>query len=403
MFRSVDGVIGRSFGVDGTGMHRIGGKWVDSQDLAEQQEAWIHSIGAVAHALPRWPLADGIDRSAFTPDPHQLAVVDKLATSWMQFVEGIHQHQRTRVVVADEGGIGKTLSVSIAVRWITLRQEATGPVLVLVPPLLTEHWGRHLRAVFSDDPDRIKVLTSARFFDSSLHREDILVISKFSWIHHMHGGRLEYPDSLCVVIDEAHQGRGGMGYSNIESAHFYEDELGEFQDHAEGSSPNQHAEVLQKTCSRASYAIAVTATPINTDMEELNYILNNIQAESATLQSGANPATPEDWYEVLGRVKQWSREAEGNEGRCPEGLVRELIRCIDERKTPPQWEMLSDEDRAAIADWLGCQLGKGSILSPSFSETLVREFHPYGRHLSMVLRSDLPHDVLASNRFRKEG
>ena len=27
-------------------------------------------------------------------------------------------------------------------------------------------------------------------------------------------------------------------------------------------------------------------------------------------------------------------EAEGNEGRCPEGLVRELIRCIDERKTP---------------------------------------------------------------------
>ena len=82
-------MIGRSFGVDGTGMHRIGGKWVDSQDLAEQQEAWIHSIGAVAHALPRWPLADGIDRSAFTPDPHQLAVVDKLATS-LDAIRGRH-------------------------------------------------------------------------------------------------------------------------------------------------------------------------------------------------------------------------------------------------------------------------------------------------------------------------
>ena len=98
----------------------------------------------------------------------------------MQCVDGISPHPRTRVVVADEGGIGKTLSVSIAVRWITLRPDASGPVLVLVPPLLTEHWGRHLRAVFSDDPDRVRVLSSARFFDASLHRDDIVVMSKFS-------------------------------------------------------------------------------------------------------------------------------------------------------------------------------------------------------------------------------
>ena len=30
--------------------------------------------------------------------------------------------------------------------------------------------------------------------------------------------------------------------------------------------------------------------------------------------------------------------------------------------------------------------------------TLVREFHPYGRHLSMILRSDLPRRTLDSNR-----
>ena len=173
-------------------------------------------------AASRW-----LDLSTFTPDSHQLSVADKLASSWLQFIDGMSQsYPRTRVVVADEGGIGKTLSVSIAVRWISLREDASGPILILVPPLLTEHWAAHLRAVFSDDPDRVRVLSSARYFDTSIHNDDIIVSSKFSWIHHMQD-LSSLPSSLCVVIDEAHQGRTGMGFNNLEHDEFYEDGQGE--------------------------------------------------------------------------------------------------------------------------------------------------------------------------------
>ena len=239
------------------------------------------------------------------------------------------------MVVADEGGIGKTLSVSIAVRWITLRPDASGPVLVLSPPLLTEHWGRHLRAVFSDDPDRVRVLSSARFFDPSLHRDDIVVMSKFSWIHHMQSGQLEYPTPLCVVIDEAHQGRTGMGYREINSDFFHEDGQGEMFDHEETNSTKQHAEVLQKTCVKSSYAVAVTATPINTDMKELNYILYNIGSESSYYfrHDGAQE-TPEAWFEALSNIKIWSREAKNDQQRCPATLIRALIDCIDDHALP---------------------------------------------------------------------
>ena len=402
MFRSLDGKPVRCFGLDGEGFHRVGGEWVETSPMNEHQEMWIRSLSSALHSLPRWPLSDGFDLSMFTPDSHQLAVVDKLATTWMQFVDGISSHPRTRVVVADEGGIGKTLSVSIAVRWITLRPDASGPVLVLSPPLLTEHWGRHLRAVFSDDPDRVRVLSSARFFDPSLHRDDIVVMSKFSWIHHMQSGQLEYPTPLCVVIDEAHQGRTGMGYREINSDFFHEDGQGEMFDHEETNSTKQHAEVLQKTCVKSSYAVAVTATPINTDMKELNYILYNIGSESSYYfrHDGAQE-TPEAWFEALSNIKIWSREAKNDQQRCPATLVKALIDCIDDHALPPQWAMLSRQDVLQAKGWLEEQTKAGSILTPSLTATMVREFHPYGRHLSMILRNDLPHEVLDSNHFRK--
>ena len=173
----------------------------------------------------RWP-ADGLDLSTFIPDSHQLAVADKLASSWLQFIDGLSQsYPRKKVVVADEGGIGKTLSRIYCSAMDKSERRCLRPVLVLVPPLLTEHWASHLRAVFSDDPDRVRVLSSARYFDPSIHNDDIIVTSKFSWIHHMQD-LASLPSSLCVVIDEAHQGRTGMGFNNIDRDDFYDEVQG---------------------------------------------------------------------------------------------------------------------------------------------------------------------------------
>ena len=403
MFRSVEKKPVLSFGVDNTGVHRISGDWQKSSSTTIKQKSWLSSLAAAMHALPRWPLADGLDLSTFIPDSHQLAVADKLASSWLQFIDGLSQsYPRKKVVVADEGGIGKTLSVSIAVRWISLREDASGPVLVLVPPLLTEHWASHLRAVFSDDPDRVRVLSSARYFDPSIHNDDIIVTSKFSWIHHMQD-LASLPSSLCVVIDEAHQGRTGMGFNNIDRDDFYDEVQGGMHDHEEINSNTSHAEVLQATCARAKYAIAVTATPINTDMNELNYILKNICAEE---QEYTFPSTQnenlEQWFNALRAIKEWARNASDSTAICPSELVVDLASCIENNQTPRQWSMLLDQDLKIISSWLHAQSKGGTLLNPELCLTLVREFHPYGRHLSMVLRSDLSGKTLQNqrNKFR---
>ena len=395
MFRSINQSPALSFGVDANGLHRIGGDWVETQPLTENERVWLSSVAASLHALPRWPLADGLDLSVFKPDTHQLAVADKLASCWLDFIDGLeNRHPRTRVVVADEGGIGKTLSVSVAVRWITLREHAEGPILVLVPPLLTEHWASHLRAVFSDDPDRINVLSSARFFDPELHKEDIIVVSKFSWIHHMQD-RQVMPNSLCVVIDEAHQGRTGMGFNNLDHVDFEEEGLGEIYNHDEIFSTKQHAKILQQTTQNSKFAIAVTATPINTNMDELNYILNNICSEESEHRfTQLSADRNERWFDSLRNIKHWARTSEDSSSTCPIGMIEELIECIEEGLTPTQWEMLAEDDKANVVEWLRIQLTDDSCLTPSLALTLVREFHPYGRHLSMILRTDLQDGIL---------
>ena len=209
-FRVLDDTPKRIFGYDvTTSTHRVNGEWKRTSPLSEYSKLEIQTLGGLFHALPGWPLADGIDRSKYTPDTHQLLVSDMLATNWFQGIDGLENLGRTRVLVADEGGTGKTLGVSLAVRWTTIQQDASGPVLVLVPPLLKDHWLDHLQAVFSDDPDRVVMLNSARFFNPSQHQNQIVIMSKFSWIHHW-SGREDEVTPLCVVIDEAHQGRTGM-------------------------------------------------------------------------------------------------------------------------------------------------------------------------------------------------
>ena len=138
------------------------------------------------------------------------------------------------------------------------------------------------------------MLTSARFFDSSLHREDILIISKFPWIHHMHGGRLEYPDSLCVVIDEAHQGRGGMGYSNIESAHFTLTAWGNFKTMPREALLINTPKSRKRPAQGSSYAIAV-----NCDTHQYRHG----GAQLHTEQHPSRERNPPIW----GRIRQLQR------------------------------------------------------------------------------------------------
>ena len=388
MFRDFKGKTVRVFGESASNIHRVSGKWVKTSPLSFEQESWLNSVNKISRSLPGWPIVDGIDLSKYNPDRNQLLPMDKLSTPWCGFIELSKEYERTRILVADEGGIGKTLSVSIALRWVSLQSVSEGPILVLVPPLLVEHWTEHLKAVFSDDPEKVIELKSAKYFDPRINKNDIIVTSKYSWIHHFQDKEIDFTPS-CVVIDEAHQGRTGMGFNDLSKNDFYEEEIGLMQNKDERDGNENHAEVIQRLCSSSKYAIAVTATPINTKTEELDYILSNICSEQSEVITSKQVDTDlTEWSNALFEIKNWAKDAQLSDESCPNNLVLELIDCIDKKMYPEQWNQFEEIDIARIKSWLENMIIQSEI-NPALALTLVNEFHPYGRHLSMTLRNDL--------------
>ena len=85
--------------------------------------------------------------------------------------------------------------------------------LLYCSPLLIDHWFEHLSAVFFDEPERIEMLSSAKYFNET-HYDRIVIVSKWSWSKHFERHVKKHLDNeqgrpCCVLIDEAHQGRTG--------------------------------------------------------------------------------------------------------------------------------------------------------------------------------------------------
>jgi len=391
-FRLVDGSPKRVFGYDiETLTHRVSGRWRRTNPLTSYNKSTLQALGGVLYGLPGWPLADGIDRKQFEPYTHQLLVSDTLATNWFEGI-GVNPLPRTRVLVSDEGGTGKTLGVSLAVRWITIQPGSKGPVIILVPPLLKEHWARHLKAVFNDDPERVQVLGSARFFDPIQHQDEIVIMSKFSWIHHYGKNELNKVKSLCVVIDEAHQGRTGMSNDNLESEDYDNEggQVGCLLDIEEQHSPKTHADVLRLTCANAIFAIGATATPINIDTAEIEHILTMLGCEQDYSKPKKKKVINNEWQIQVVKVTSWARNCQDEQESCPSELIQALITMLDEGSYPPQWRTdLEEDDISALTDWLKSICEGKKTLYPKDALRIMRDFHPYGRHLSLVLRVDL--------------
>ena len=108
------------------------GRWMSRDDLqpaTEDDAAAVKSLRDLLLALHGWDLIEGLDLARFTPMPHQLLAADALASPWLADVLGeeayLQGRKRTRLIVADEGGTGKTLTASIAARWFRHTDAAT--------------------------------------------------------------------------------------------------------------------------------------------------------------------------------------------------------------------------------------------------------------------------------------
>ncbi|RKR43442.1 phospholipase D-like domain-containing anti-phage protein [Paraburkholderia sp. BL17N1] len=229
------------------------------------------------------------------------------------FLEHRERYGRARLLLADEVGVGKTLSLAASA--IVSALLGDGPVLILCPTTLTLQWqvelqdklgvpsavwhssnktwmdpqGRIIRTRGEEDvarcPYRIAIVSTGLIFQQSKER-DILLRTRFG----------------TVVLDEAHKARrkGGFG-SNKDDA-------------------NNLLNFMLQVGHRAKNVLLGTATPIQTEIYELWDLMRILNAGAEFVLGRESQSIWKDWEQAAPVVTGQS---------LPEGPRQawEFIRC----------------------------------------------------------------------------
>ncbi|MCA3223204.1 MAG: DEAD/DEAH box helicase family protein [Burkholderiales bacterium] len=212
------------------------------------------------------------------------------------FLQHRETYGRARLLLADEVGVGKTLSLAASAMVSALLDD--GPVLILCPSTLTMQWqveladklgipsavwsstkkvwldpkGHEIRTRGPEDvarcPSQIAIVSTGLIFHDSEERQHLLS-RKFG----------------TVVLDEAHKARqrGGMGKQKDE--------------------PNNLLDFMMRIAFRTKNLLLGTATPIQTEVHEL-WDLLAILAVGADFVLGRTPFSRwTDWQRSLPIVK----------------------------------------------------------------------------------------------------
>lgn len=247
--------------------------WEHGDDLPD---AVITEIGRVAERIEYQDIAAWRAKVAAgeVPDPAAAAIVeapvyragDRLYPWQKNFVALVQQHRqrhgKARLMVADEVGLGKTMSLGMSALVLALLDP--GPVLLLVPATLTLQWQTELW-------DRLGIPSAVWtqqdcWVDHKGHRipgrvaEDVtrcpyrigivstgLIVQPTAERAALEKGRFS-----CVVLDEAHKARRQ-----------------DLKDRTRGGGGNNLLEFMRTIAARSRHVLLATATPIQLDPIEL--------------------------------------------------------------------------------------------------------------------------------------
>lgn len=293
------------------------------QRLSKREEITLG--GCDEKLLPAAALAESpIYRAGEQLQPWQRSFV-------VTFLEHRERYGKARLLLADEVGVGKTLSLAASAIVSVLLDD--GPVLLLCPSTLTQQWqvelqdklgvpsavwlsskktwmdpqGHIIRTRGEEDiakcPFRIAIVSTGLIFHQSKERE-VLLRQRFG----------------TVILDESHKARrkGGLGVDKDEA--------------------NNLLDFMLQIGHRAKNVLLGTATPIQTEIYELWDLLR-------ILNAGAEFVLGRESQSVW---KEWERTAPLITGQASLSESRdawELIRC----PLPPGAEhRLYDEIRNAL-------------------------------------------------------
>jgi SNF2 family DNA or RNA helicase len=247
------------------------------------------------------------------------------------FLEHRERYGCARLLLADEVGVGKTLSLAASAIVATLLND--GPVLILCPSTLTQQWqvelqdklgvpsavwlsskkawmdpkGHIIRTRGEEDiikcPYRIALVSTGLIFHQSKEREVLL--------------RQRYG---TIILDEAHKARrkGGLGANKDEA--------------------NNLLSFMLQVGHRAKNILLGTGTPIQTEIYELWDLLRILNAGAEFVLGRESQSVWKDWEKAAPLVTGQAEPRDNKE-------AWELIRC----PLPPGAEhRLYDEIRNAI-------------------------------------------------------
>ena len=331
---------------------------------------------AKAEELPAAALAESpIYRGGEKLQPWQRSFVT-------MFLQQRETYGKVRLLLADEVGLGKTLSLGASAMLAVLLGD--GPVLILCPSTLTMQWQVELTDKLGI-PSAVWSSTKKVWIDPKGHviktrgPEDIarcpfrIAIVSTGLIFHESDERQHLLERKygTVVLDEAHKARrrGGLGQKKEE--------------------PNNLLDFMLRIGSRTRNLLLGTATPIQTDVHELWDLMRILNA-GADFVLGREPFCRwVDWEKALPMVK--GDETPADERDAWEWLRNPLPPASEDAYFAALRLQLGQPDQSFFTDRGFGSLGflekqaVGQALAPGF----LREHNPIIRHTVLRRRQTL--------------
>lgn len=344
--------------------------------VAERVEIRFAEIAASPLALPAAALAESpIYRGGEQLQPWQRSFVT-------MFLQHREIYGKARLLLADEVGIGKTLSLAASAMISALL--ADGPVLILCPSTLTLQWQVELADKLGI-PSAVWLSAKKAWLDPKGHliktrgAEDVarcpfqIAIVSTGLIFHDSDERRHLLQRRfgTVVLDEAHKARrrGGMGQRQEE--------------------PNNLLDFMLRMGPRTRNLLLGTATPIQTEVHEV-WDLLRILNSGADFVLGRGPISRwEDWKRALPVVT--GQEALAEERDAWEWLRNPLPPASEHALFATLRLQLALSDHTFFADLGFGALGYPAkqVLSEALDPAFLREHNPIVRHTVLRRRQTL--------------
>jgi hypothetical protein len=296
---------------------------------------------------------------------------------WLSDLGNHLGHERNRLILADEGGMGKTKAAALLIKKI-ISENPAARILVLVEKRQVEDWYNELTMVMP----RIRLISrggASRLFsprDGSVH-----IVRKGSLHHRLVDLRekwnQESPNFSLVVLDECHKNKRESGGNVITVPE---------------ERRNYDAEKLVCSPRHSDKVLGLTASPLGTDERDVQIISEKIGI----------PENLFDFFKQKNRA-MWNAWVDLSTNEDFKRIRRELVQpeLLDSQSliTPndiENWKIFTDKFADRLSDLLPVNhsefLGAMRNFSPTnigMLRTLFADLTPFAPIMSATLRNDL--------------